>query len=170
MCTRHNILQATSAAIFSLLFVLLTVFCSSKKLLKEGESLVYDIASKTTRRDIVTQTAISLSGFNFTIQYATTEDSYFGVKTEWRLQSQVFSESDDAELIQIRDRAILRLSSRGFQGRDESLVASKVEFEMQIQVGDGKWSRIDPFSALKQEYQEIVEDIRKRLHHKGYIF
>lgn len=153
-----------------LLFLTISIAeCSSRKFVSKVKKTEYEIASKTTRSDIINQTVISLLGFNFTIEYATVHALYSAVKTDWRMHSQAVSDYDATDSFQIRDRALLHLSARGFQGRAESMVASKIEFELQIQY-DSKWTPLEPDSTFIAEYLDIVDDIKTRIQQKGYQF
>ncbi len=152
-----------------LFLTLLAISCSAKKFAKDVKRIEYEIASKTTRSDIVNQTVIALHGFNFTIEYANIHKLHSALKTDWRMHSRNVSDYDILESLQMRDRALIHLSARGFQGRTESMVASKIEFEVQIQF-DSNWTSIYPDSTFIAEYLEIVDAIKTRIQHKGYKF
>ncbi|MFQ5629811.1 MAG: hypothetical protein ACE5I1_13685 [bacterium] len=133
--------------------------------------MIYDIASKTTRPDIITQSTIALYGRNFTIEYTYVNDNHSALRTDWRLHEGALQENEEGVAIQLRDRALIHLSPRGFQGNREAMVASKIQFEMQIQFeGDDKWNAFEPDASFQDEYGEIVDVIKTRLHRLGYQF
>jgi hypothetical protein len=152
-----------------LLFV--AISCASKKKFASPKPLIYDIASKTRRPDIITQSTIALYGYNFTIEYAYANDNHSALRTDWRLHEGTFSGDELGAPIRMRDRALIHLSPRGYQGNREALVASRIQFEIQIQIDeDDKWQAFEADEVFRKEYMEIVDVIQTRLHSLGYQF
>lgn len=132
----------------------------------------YPVAPKTSRADIMTESIITLSGFRFTIEFADGKLNFEALRTNWRLSTQVLrSESGDEKTLQVRDRAILHLSSRGVQSDRTTVVASTLEFEMEMKGSKkDKWIDVAPDPAFQEQYAAIVNELQNRLRHRGYQF
>lgn len=149
----------------------IAISCASKKRLANARPLIYDIASKTTRSDIIQQSTIVLYGHSFTIEYAYVNDNLSALRTGWRHHEGHLTGDELGAPIRLRDRALVHLSSRGFQGNSESLVASRIQFEIQIQLNeDDRWAIFEADDTFQEEYSDIVDLIQTRLHGLGYQF
>ncbi len=146
--------------------------CSSSKPAKQGRQgkiKSYDIASGTTRDDLVGQSIIILSGYSYTMDYVNSSSNHGALQTHWRYSRQEFKTEDASSEIQLRDRAVIHLTARTVQGREK--VKSRITFELNMRAsGDDKWTRITPGSEFENEYLQIVDQIQGRLRRLGYIF
>ncbi len=155
--------------------VLAVVLFSSCSLFKRqgssAEPLIFDIGPRTTRADVVRQTTVALNSFGFLIEYTDARKDYSALVTEWRRVDTGLDDPELQEAIQTRDRALLHMSPRGYQGDRVSLVVSKLQFEVQLKMADDDvWNTIDAPKDLVREYKQIVNEIRRRLSVKGYKF
>ncbi len=154
-----------------ILSVLLLAGCAGSRSFKGPQTVVYHIADKTSRKDILTQTAIVLAGYSFTIDYINSQANQSALRTNWRTMENEIETEDGPQLIEFRDRAIVHLSAKGYQGHRISLVSSRIEFEMQMRTEQSdKWVRITPEPQLEDQYHLIVNQIQSRLRRLGYRF
>jgi len=133
--------------------------------------LIIPLAQKTDRLDILNASAIVLAGYDFTLENVTPSALQSALKTNWRNIEATITTEDGDEPIQLRDRAIIHFASKGYQGRQLSLVSSRIEFEMQMRTEDGdRWVRIIPEPEFTDQYYRIVDQIQNRLRRLGYRF
>ncbi len=154
--------------------LLISVFLSTCGWIKKEppvQRFTLTVASKTSRSDIITEAVIILNGYNFTIDYADSRRNQFALMTNWRTMMRQNAGDPNGPAIELRDRAILNLSPRAIQSNRSTMVASRLQFELQmwIQKTD-KWVAIPPDETLREEYANIVNDIQNRLRKRGYIF
>ena len=146
--------------------------CSSSKLFqRQKRAAIYDLADKTDRRDVLNASAIVLRGYNFTIQYINAAAYQSALKTHWRIIEEMVPTANGDEVIELRDRALIHFTAKGYQGRQLSLVSSKIEFEIQMRSSENdKWITISPDPRFKDQYSHIVDQIQNRLYRLGYRF
>lgn len=145
--------------------------CTMGRIKSHPKPLSYAVAPKTTRAHIITECIITLNAYNFTIEFANSLRNREALRSNWRTGDEIpFAASEDG--VYVRDRAILHLSPRGKQpGRETTLVASSLQFEMQkIDFKKKKWIYVTPDSIYQQQYASIADDLKTRLRKKGYIF
>ncbi len=138
---------------------------------KSPEPVIFEIGPRTTRADILRQVTVALNSFGYLIEYSDRNKDYAALITEWRQTGTDVDDPELQEMVQTRDRAMLHLSPRGYQGDRVSLVVSKLQFEVQVKVGDDDaWTTIAAPAELVREYKEIIDVVRRRLSLKGYKF
>jgi hypothetical protein len=164
--------HGSKAGCLLLILVFIITCCAPGRKEPRQKPLIYEVASKTARSHVITETAIILSGYNFTIEFADSRRDYSAMRTHWRFSTESHRTETGELSLEVRDRVALHLSPRGIQSdRSTTLVASALEFEMQSRFeGKDKWLDIKPSSAFQEQYAEIVSDIRNRLRKRGYIF
>ena len=155
-----------------LMFILvLAAGCAGSKSFRGPRTLVYHIADKTSRNDVLTQTAIVLAGYSFTIDYINSQSNNSALRTNWRTMENQIETEEGPQVIEFRDRATVHLSAKGYQGHRISLVSSRIEFEMEMRTEQSdKWVRITPEPRLEDQYHLIVGQIQNRLRRLGYRF
>ncbi len=154
-----------------LLVMFILTQCAGSKQIDRARVLSYPIADKTLRGDVLTQSAIVLSGYNFTIEYANVEALRAALVTNWRMLSETIPTEEGEELLEYRDRATINFSVRGYQGKRVPLVYSTIQFEMQMRTTQsGKWSPVTPGPQFNDQYTAIVYQIKNRLRRLGYRF
>ena len=160
------------AATIVVLIALSFVSCSSRHLVGRQKSpTIFNLADKTDRRDVLGASAIVLQGYNFTIQYANAAAFQSALRTNWRIIEETIPTQDGDTVIEFRDRALIHFSAKGYQGRQLSLVSSKIEFEIQMRSSENdKWVPISPDPRFKDQYSHIVDQIQNRLYRLGYRF
>jgi len=145
--------------------------CAGKNSLYSSKAVSYPIDAITKRADIVNQSIFAMAGFGFTTEYANAADNFSAVRSEWRLQEQFLVDDPDGAPVMMRDRALLHLTPRGTSGAQAERVASRIEFQVQINNGaDDKWLAVEPFPVHKEEYLKIISDLKIRLNRLGYRF
>lgn len=168
------------AHFYRLLFAPLVVFifllssCSPQKQTRQQEAkpISYSVAPQTSRTDIITESIITLNSFAFTIEFADARGNYEALRTSWRLNWQTLrTATGEEKALQVRDRAILHLSPRGTQADRATLVASTIDFEMEMKgAKKDSWVDITPDPASQELYTTIIKDLQNRLRHRGYQF
>ncbi|MFQ5792804.1 MAG: hypothetical protein ACE5JI_20230, partial [Acidobacteriota bacterium] len=69
------------------------------------------------------------------------------------------------------DRAIIHLSPRAIQSDRSTMVASRIQFEVQLWMEKtDRWVDVSADEHLVEEYASIVNEIQNRLRKLGYIF
>lgn len=158
--------------VFALLVTVMLAACSAPDRLRvKPAPTVFHLADKTSRADVLTQSAIVLSGYGFTIEYASSRALQSALKTHWRVIEDEVETDRGEERVQYRDRAVIHFTSKGYQGDRLSLVSSRIEFELQMRTeASDRWIPVTPDPRFEEQYLSIVDQIQNRLRRLGYRF
>ena len=152
--------------------LLFLLACSAGRNEANPKTARYDLAPKTERIHILAESRLVLLGNGFNIEFGDPNRNYEALRTNWRaLTQKLVTDNGGEETFELRDRAVLHLSSRGAQSSRNTQVASSLEFVVQTKSADRKkWIDISPEPELEEQYKVIVYDIQNRLRRLGYQF
>jgi hypothetical protein len=148
------------------LFLLLFISCRGKDLTDSKGFVSYEISFNTDKNYIINEASFILQLYEYNIEILDPTKDYYVIQTFWRLRDGQMAFGSDTVWALFRDRVLMHIIPRGrssFYFRGYQVYNTVLQFEFQVQMGQGNWVKATPPKEYISEYETIIKEIKRRM-------